>query len=148
MPLTLDERIEHYRRRGWCPVPWRHQADRVRAAIRAARMVPQMKGCFANSARVVLRQDVLPLTYCEGWVTSSLPIPIEHAWVEDGDGVRHDLTLPVEDVRPLIWWRIPTPALRDALVWRGRFGPIDEAGFRQTHRAAFAALGLLTPQAE
>lgn len=69
MDQTDKQKIESYLRRGWCPVAWKHHPPHVRAAIREARMVPKLKGCFENAQKLVLR--VPEFTYVEGWVCAS-----------------------------------------------------------------------------
>lgn len=44
-----------------------------------------MGECYRNSQLFVM--DNSEFTYCEGWAISArLPIPLQHAWVIDGDG--------------------------------------------------------------
>lgn len=142
MTMTDDQKIAHYHRRGWCPVPWAHHPPHVRAAIRAVGFRPGMKACFANAARVTLGQRAVPLTYVEGWVTARLPIPFEHAWVEDADGVAHDLTLPGDEVSVRVSWRVDADALRRTLVARRTYGPAEPERFVATRRDAYAAAGI------
>lgn len=138
---TVSRRLAQYQRRGWCPVPWRHQPVHVKAAIRAARVVPKMKGCFENSQRIVLRQQLVPFTYTEGWVTSArVPFPFQHGWLTDANGERVDLTLDVADVLPLVSWTVSFDVLRMILVARRFFGPALLERFNETHATAWETL--------
>lgn len=133
---TVDERIDTYHRLGWCPVPWAHHPPRVRAAIRAAAMRPQIKQCFANSQRLLLRQDVTPFVYVEGVVTTGL-IPFEHAWLRlDGDDV--DVTLTgtgTGRVVVLAAYEVPKSEVISRVVKRGTFGPV-RADYLEALRSA------------
>lgn len=138
---VVDRRIKQYLRRGWAPVPWGHQPEHVKAALREARMVPKMKSCFENSQRLII-ETCGPFTYAEGWVsTARVPFPIQHGWlVDDTTGERIDLTLFVDEVRPLASWTVPRETLLRTIVSRGTYGPADEARFLATHAEAWEAI--------
>lgn len=140
---STAEKVARYLKRGWCPVPWAHHPPHIKAAIRQARMVPKLKGCFENSQRLVLRDYAGAFTYVEGWVCSrALPIPIQHAWIMDADGQYHDLTMTPDTPKVLVDWTVPQQDLRRTLLMRGFYGPIDETRFQQTYEEAFLALGV------
>lgn len=67
-----------------------HVTDRT---FEGKRGTPQ--SCYANAGRLALEGD--GLTYVEGYVTFA-GIPIEHAWVIDGDGNVIEPTLKPEGV--------------------------------------------------
>ena len=71
-------------------------------AMEHRRPVPEiergtMGQCFRNSMMYVL--DHRDLTYCEGWAMSArLPIPLQHAWILDGEDKVIDPTWDDEEV--------------------------------------------------
>lgn len=144
-PTLIDRKIDRFLKNGWCPLPWKHHPPHIKAAIKAARMVPKMKGCFENSQRLVLSNP--SLAYVEGWIQApSFPIPIEHAWVEDEEGRPYDVTLQTSKDTPqprrLLQWTAPTEEVRRVLVERRTFGPIRVQHFHATHREAFKEIGI------
>lgn len=67
--------------------------DKQRSMELATRVGAQPKQCFMNAMRAFhLLGDTA--RYVEGyvWISNELPIPIEHAWVEDGEVIL-DVTL-------------------------------------------------------
>ena len=138
---TLDRRIDLYLRRGWAPVPWAHHPPHIKEAIREARMVPKMKSCFENSQRIILKTR-RPFTYAEGWVaTAHTPFPIQHGWlIDDSTGERVDLTLKVQDVKPLVSWTVARDELVLILAGRGFYGPLKEPQFLINQTNAWNAL--------
>jgi len=144
----IDRDFERYHRNGWAPVPWRQHPPELRRAIRAARMRPKLKGCFENSLRLTLEQREVPVTYVEGWCTSSLVgWPFQHAWVRIGD-TEHDVTIVDGDVRRLVKWEPPRDYIVTAIIEREWFGPVAEPVFARTFRAALAMLGVDLPTAK
>lgn len=142
---AIDRKIDRYLKYGWCPLPWKHHPPHIKAAIKAARMVPKMKGCFENSQRLILADP--SLTYVEGWIQSpALPIPIEHAWVMDAEGRHHDVTLQTSKDAPqprrLLQWTAPTEEVRRVLIERRTFGPIRTQQFHASHMEAFKEIGM------
>lgn len=75
--------------------PSRPLTDREQTLVAAARYKQKfpMKQCYANSQKVVLGAAGDEFRYAEGYVMlESLPIPIQHAWL-DLNGAVVDLTL-------------------------------------------------------
>ncbi len=138
--INVDRAVECYMRRGWAPVPWKNQPADVKIAIRAAGMRPKMKSCFENSQRLVLGQRHVPLTYVEGWVTTGLPLLIEHAWLQDPEGRRVDVTLSAERVRVHASWTVTRLELITSMARTRIYGPVFADRFRDTHAQALAAL--------
>jgi hypothetical protein len=129
-----DRRIRQYMRNGWSPIPYAHHPAHIRQAIRAARIRPKMKACFENCIRLVLQQKDVPLTYCEGFVsTAHVPFPIEHAWLKDEHGVTRDITLSPDRNPVVLAHREYTPAeVRVGICQTRVFGPINPEWFQQT----------------
>lgn len=138
--IDVDRAVDYYSRRGWAPVPWRDQPADVKIAIRAAGMRPKIKSCFENSQRLVLGQRHVPLTYVEGWVTSGFPMLFEHAWLQDPEGRRVDVTLSAERVRVYESWTVTRLELITSMSRTRVYGPVFADRFRDTHAQALAAL--------
>lgn len=142
-----DRRIAQYMRNGWAPVPFAHHPPHIRLAIRAARMRPKMKCCFENCIRLICQQQVVPLTYCEGFVsTAHVPFPIEHAWLKDEHGVVIDVTLGAERGVVILAHREYTPAAVRTGILRTRvFEPIDPEWFLRTQAEIWQKLSNIDP---
>lgn len=120
---------------GWAPAPFAHQPSHVRQAIRAARMRPKIKCCYENSIRILFQQELVPFTYCEGWVTTAhVPFPIDHAWLKDAAGNVVDLTIgPERKLKILAHQEHDREKVRAATLQSRVFGQVDQAWFLQTH---------------
>jgi len=137
-----DRRIGQYMRNGWAPVPYAHHPPHIRRAIREARMRPKMKSCFENCIRLICQQQIVPLTYCEGWVsTAHVPFPIEHAWLKDEHGEVVDVTLGAERGAVILAHREYTPAeVRQGILKTQVYGHIDKEWFWQAHAGVWQKL--------
>ena len=141
-PDDTDRRIAQYMRNGWAPVPYAHHPPHIRLAIREARMRPKMKCCFENCIRLICQQQVVPLTYCEGWVsTAHVPFPIEHAWLKDEHGTVVDVTISESRKAVILAHREYTPAeVRVGILKTQVYGPIDKEWFWQAHAGVWQKL--------
>jgi len=122
----LEKVIKTYNRQGWYPAPWAHHPEPIKAALRHFRMRPMIKECFRNCQAFVFRNMWsglgLDVTYCEGWVVSS--IPLEHAWLEyRGEPI--DLTLRPGITREILQQRKYGAKDVACGIHRGWFGPLD-----------------------
>ena len=92
--LTTADVIRRYEENGWCPVPYGHHPRHIKSAIKAARIKPAVKQCYANSQRCVALQSLVNLTYAEGIAhNTDIDYHFAHAWIIDENGKHHDLTL-------------------------------------------------------
>jgi len=84
----------------------------------------QMKECFSNSANAALAD--FSLTYYEGLaVSSSLPMPIHHAWcVQEGGGIV-DLTWADPSDCVYMGIAVPLATLCEELQTNGVYGVLD-----------------------
>ena len=126
-------------------LPTRHLPEPIRHAIKAAKMRPVVKACWWNSYRLVTRQDVLPLLYCEGIAISKRfgGHVYPHAWVRTQDGADIDITV-VGSVEPRATEYRATLVLSAAEARErhaeGAGLPVDETAIEQAEEEAMAAL--------
>ena len=117
---TTEEIIEQYKKNGWAPVPFNHQPEKVKRAIKLARFRPAIKQCFANSQKLILNQHEVQFTYVEGIVEGV--IPFAHAWLEL-DGERIDVTLP-DKPRILASYEVSNEKVLISVLKNKAYGPI------------------------
>jgi hypothetical protein len=136
-----DRLVRMYFQNGWAPIPYAHHPPHIRQAIRAARMRPKMKGCFENCIRLMLQQHEVPLTYCEGWVTTAnVPFPIDHAWLKDADGKMVDVTLNPA-ATPILFQEFTVAQVREGILRSRVYGHIDPHWMAQARYEAWNLLG-------
>lgn len=122
-PLTADQHIATLRRQGWCPVRWAHHPPEIKAELRRLGLAPQLKQCYMNCQKLILRTHLPDLEYWEGW--SDRIIPFDHAWLL-WRGEIIDLTLEPETKYPVSNYRgymVPRDEVLQVLR-RGWYGPL------------------------
>ena len=124
--MTAEEQVALYLKQGWCPVKWSHHPKVIKDILRAIRLVPGMKECFANCQRFVTDVDLhgfdLNVEYREGYVVSILPI--EHAWLTvNGEVV--DLTLAPDRPREYLdSYAVPVDEIRRNMLEQKAYCPV------------------------
>lgn len=119
---TTEEIINQYNKNGWAPVPFNHQPEKVKRAIKLARFRPAIKQCYANSQKLIVHQHEVQFKYYEGIVSCVIPIP--HAWLEL-DGERIDVTLQ-EKPEILAAYEVTEEEILKHIVKTRSYGPIHE----------------------
>lgn len=135
--MTSDtaRKIQQYLKNGWAPVGYKHQPPKVQMAIRAARFRPGIKECFRNSQHLLLGQSLVEFVYVEGVVKASVPLPIQHAWLQlDGEPV--DVTLRVGEYEVVYSHTVPKEEVRQSILGRGLYGPIRSRRMSLIEQAA------------
>lgn len=137
-----DRDFDRYMKLGWAPVVFKHQPSHIKKALRSAKVRPKIKGCFETNTKLVLFQEDVPLTYCEGWVsTDRVPFPFQHAWVRDETGADIDVTITPVQPTILVGWEVPVGEMRRTVISRGFYGPIRGYSFQETQQEAYKLLG-------
>lgn len=78
---------------GYAPAPWAHHPQKVKDAIRKARMRPGFQMCWYNCQSLIFRAR-LDAEYYEGWLLAAI-LPVAHCWLMV-DSVIVDFTAPTE----------------------------------------------------
>jgi len=73
-------------------LPTRHLPALIRGALRAARVRPMARACYATATKLVTYQREVPLLYVEGWAIHG-SFAFGHAWVRHAELGDVDLLL-------------------------------------------------------
>jgi hypothetical protein len=73
----------------------KHLPSHIQKAIRLANFRPIKAESFANCSKLMLFQNKIKLTFCEGIVEHEFltGFMFTHAWIKDQDDFHHDITL-------------------------------------------------------